>query len=399
VTRSLRLATLLTVTALLSACGIFGGDDDDELKPKELVSIKSQIKVQRVWTAKVGGSSEFLRVALQPVGDGNRVYAASRDGNVVAFNPEDGKVIWRAKLDIELSAGPGVGEGRVVVVSSSGLVITLDASSGAEQWRADVDGESLARPLIRDEAVVVQTTDNRLQGLSLFDGRSRWSHVQSPPALTMRGSAHPVFVGGSVIAGFDNGRLVAVDLDTGDVVWEALLAPPSGRSDLDRLSDIDGMISVVGQDVYAAGYQGRVTAVAAESGQVLWGREVSSFEGVAADWNSLYTTRDNGEIVAFARLDGSEAWRNDSLLYREPTLPIPFGTAVAVGDFEGYLHFFSSIDGEAVARLKFGGDAISSDPVVIGNHLYVQSDSGSIAAYRVVNERPQRATSDDAGES
>ena len=206
-TRSLRLATLLTVTALLSACGIFGGDDDDELKPKELVSIKSQIKVQRVWTAKVGGSSEFLRVALQPVGDGNRVYAASRDGNVVAFNPEDGKVIWRAKLDIELSAGPGVGEGRVVVVSSSGLVITLDASSGAEQWRADVDGESLARPLIRDEAVVVQTTDNRLQGLSLFDGRSRWAHVQSPPALTVRGSAHPVFVAGSVIGGFDNGRL------------------------------------------------------------------------------------------------------------------------------------------------------------------------------------------------
>ena len=397
-TRSLRLAALLAATALLSACGIFG-DDDDELKPKELVSIKSQIKVDRVWTAKVGGSAEFLRVALQPVGDGNRVYAASRDGNVVALNPENGNVIWRTKLDIELSAGPGVGEGRVIVVSSSGYVITLDASSGAEQWRVDIDGESLARPLIRDETVVIQTTDNRLQGLSLFDGRGRWSHVQSPPALTMRGSAHPVYVGGSVITGFDNGRLVAVDLDTGDAVWEALLAPPSGRSDLDRLSDIDGLISVVGQDVYAAGYQGRVTAVAAESGQILWGREVSSFEGVAADWNALYTTRDNGEIVAFGRVDGNEAWRNDDLLYREPTLPIPFGTAVVVGDFEGYLHFFSSIDGEAVARLKFGGDAISSDPVVIGNHLYVQSDSGSIAAYRIVNERPRRAASDDAGES
>lgn len=395
--KTFRLVALIAGTALLSACSIFG-DDEDELKPKELVSIKQQLKVKKLWTAKLGGGAEFLRVALQPVGDGSRIYAASRDGNVMAFDPVSGKQLWRVELDIELSAGPGVGEGRVVVVGSSGETVALDAASGTEQWRADVDGESLARPLIRDELVVVQTIDNRLQALSLFDGRSRWSHVQSPPALTMRGSAHPVFVTSNVVAGFDNGRLVAVDLDTGDVAWETLLSPPSGRSDLDRLSDIDGAMAVVGQDLYAASYQGRLSAVASESGQVLWGRDVSTYEGVAADWNSVYTTSETGEIVAMSRLDGNEIWRNDSLLYREPTLPVPFNTTVAVGDFEGYLHFFSTIGGEAVARIKFGGEAISADPVVIANRLYVQSDGGSIAAYVVESDRPKRAASDDADE-
>ena len=183
-------------------------------------------------------------------------------------------------------------------------------------------------------------------------------------------------------------NIVAVNLSSGDVVWEQLLSPPSGRSDLDRLADIDGAIGVVGQDVYAAGYQGNLAALAAESGQILWSRDISTFEGVSADWNNLYTVTEEGEIIALARRTGDESWRQGSLLRREPTLPVSFSTTVAVGDLEGYLHFFSNFSGEPVARLRLGSQAISTEPVVVADRLYVQSDSGSLSAFIV--QQPKR---------
>jgi len=395
VNKAFRTLGLMTATMMIAACGIFG-DKEKELEPMELVMLDETVNIKRIWSAKLGGKSDYLRVALRPVGDGNRIYAASQNGIVTAFDPESGEQIWRTKLEVELSAGPGVGEGRLVVADKKGYAILLDTATGEEQWRAFMAAESLATPLIKDESVVLQTIDNRLQARSLFDGRERWSIVQSTPALTMRGSASPVVVGTTVIAGFDTGRIVAANIDTGDIIWEALLSPPKGRSDLDRLSDIDGAMALVGQDLYATGYQGRLAAVATESGQVLWNREMSSYEGVSADWNSVYTVRDDGEIVALTRRNGNEAWRDGSLLRREPTLPIPFGTFVVVGDLEGYLHFFNNIDGEPVARKRLGNEAITSDPFVIANRLYVQSDGGSIAAYVLVDDRPRRKAPDIA---
>lgn len=395
----MRMTGLIAATVLLSSCSLFGDKKDEELEPKELVSFTPTLKIKRVWSADVGGDAEFLRVALRPVSDGNRIYAASFDGNVTAFDAETGRHVWRTKLQVELSAGPGTGEGRVAVAAKDGKAILLDTATGAEQWRVDIDGESLARPVISGNFVVMQTIDNRLLALSIFDGRQIWSIEQSTPSLTQRGSASPVLVGSTVVAGFDNGRLSAVDVDSGDVVWEALLAPPTGRSALERLSDIDGIIAAVGQDIYAAGYQGRMGALASESGQVLWSREVSSYVGVAVDWNSVYTTRDDGEIIAMSRRDGTETWRNNDLLRREPTLPAAFHTTVAVGDLEGYVHFFSNLTGELVARVKLGGAAISNAPVVVADRLYVQSDSGNIAAYEVVQDRPKRNAPDISDDS
>ncbi|MDH3547479.1 MAG: PQQ-binding-like beta-propeller repeat protein, partial [Gammaproteobacteria bacterium] len=233
-------------------------------------------------------------------------------------------------------------------------------------------------------------------GLSAFDGSESWTIEQSTPRLTMRGSSSPVVVGSTVVAGFDNGRLVAAEISSGTIQWESVLSPPSGRSDLERLADIDGQIAVVGQDVYAAGYQGRVAAIASESGQIMWAREISSFEGVSADWNSVYTVNERGEVVALSRRNGAETWRQVSLLRREPTLPIAFATTVVVGDLEGYLHFFSNVDGEPVARLRMGNQAISNEPVVVANRLYVQSDSGDIAAYAVQEPRRRRNAPDIA---
>jgi len=377
-----RVAAWLVTALIITGCGIFGGDDD-ELQPTELLKFEQTLDVKRLWSTKLGGGTEFLRIGLSPAGDGKRIYAASYDGKVSAHDPETGGRIWRTETDVVLSAGPGVGEGLVVVAGYDGDLIALNAEDGAEVWRREIVGESLTRPLIMDDAVVVYTIDGRLRVFSVFDGSDRWSLEQSPPALTMRGSASPVVVGSTIIAGFDNGRLLAINLSDGTQEWEAVLSPPSGRSDLDRLADVDGDIAVVGQDVYATGYHGRVASFAAESGQVLWAREISGLSGVAADWNNTYLIGDEGELLALLRRNGEDVWRQDALIRREPTAPVAFATAVVVGDFEGYVHFFNNFDGRPVARVRVGKGMVSHAPVVIGGRLYVQSESGVLSAFVV----------------
>ena len=378
----------------LGACGIFGDDDDEELPPAELLDFEATLPVKKAWSANVGKGTEFLRLSLRPAGDGNRVYAASFDGNVVAFDAESGKRVWTTELDLNLTAGPGVGEGLVVVAGQDGEVIALQTEDGSELWRVNIAGESVATPLIKDESVVVLTIDGRLRMLSRFDGAERWVLEQSYPALTLRGSSSPILVGTTLIAGFDNGRLVASRLSDGTTEWEALISPPSGRSDLERLSDVDGYMTAVGQDVYASGYHGRVAAVAAESGQALWAREISAYTGVGADWNNVYVVNEDGELIALSRRNGSDVWRQSALLRREPTTPVAFNTAVAVGDFQGYVHFFDNSDGRPVARVKVGKGMLSAPPVAVGGQLVVQSESGDIAAFVV----PQPESPGDAPE-
>ncbi len=382
-----RYLLALSAAVLLAGCGLFG-DDDEELEPAELIDFETKVPVKRLWKTKIGGDAEFLRVALRPMGDGNRIYAASVDGNVVALDPDKGRQVWRTKLGVGLSSGPGVGEGLIVVVAADGFVIALSADDGTERWRAYISGESLATPLVHEEWVVVQTVDNKLLALSIFDGTQRWSLEQTTPTLTMRGSTSPQNVGQNVVTGFDNGRVMAINLETGDIEWDSMLAPPSGRSDLDRLSDIDGDIAVVGQDLYASGYQGRIASLAAESGQVLWARELSSYEGVTADWNNVYSTLQNGELVALNRRSGTELWRQNALLRREPTVPVSFRMTVVVGDLEGYLHFFSNVDGEPAARVRAGSSAIVGTPLVMAGRLFVQSDDGSVSAWYIVEPKP-----------
>lgn len=393
-----RFLAVALLSCAISACGIFGDDKDEELEPLELVDIEETLDVRKVWSTKLGKGTEFMRIGLNPSGDGNRVYAASYDGNVSAFNPENGDRIWRTELGIVLSAGPGVGDGLVVVAGYDGDLVALNAADGTEAWRINIGGETLAKPAIADGSVVVYSIDGRLRVFAALDGREIWSIERDVPALTQRGNANPVIAGDAVIAGFDNGRLVAIDLDDGIVEWESVLTPPSGRSDLDRLADVDGSLAVVGQDVYAAGYNGRLASLAAESGQLLWAREISSPSGVTADWNNVYTIGNGGEVIALLRRNGDDVWQQESLLRREPTSPVPFNTAVVVGDFEGYVHFFSNFDGRPVARKRVGKRMISGPPVVMGDKLFVQSESGELAAFMVrVPERKEPGEDPVAG--
>jgi outer membrane protein assembly factor BamB len=372
-------------SSLLASCSTL---DEDVLPPQELIDFKETLPIKKIWSTKLGKGSQFLRISLSPTGDNDRIYAASRDGFVSAFNPDNGRMIWQADVGVLLSAGPGTGEDYVVVAGSDGDLICLAATNGREIWRSNINSESLARPLIKNSSVFVQTIDGKLQAYSTFDGQEQWSIEQSLPRLTLRGTSSPVIAGTMVVAGFDNGRLVGANLSTGVTQWETLLSPPSGRSDLERLADIDGSMIVVDQDIYAAGYQGKLVSVASESGQIMWAKDISTYVGVSVDVVNVYSLDESGELIALLRRNGTEIWRQDALLRREPTSPVVFDNAVAIGDFEGYIHLFSAIDGRPVARTRVDKGLLSGSPVVIGNQLYVQSESGMLTAYAV--KRPER---------
>ena len=382
----------------VAGCSLFGGDDEEaELPPAELLEFDQTMDLKRVWKANVGEGTEMLRLGLLPAGDGVRIYTASYDGIVTAFNPDNGKQIWQTELGLAITAGPGLGEGIAVVAGGDGDIVALNSADGSEIWRTTVLGETLATPLVTEEGVVIYTIDGRLRVLSRFDGEERWGLQQDLPALTLRGSAAPVLIGNTMAVGFDNGRLMSIDLATGATEWESMISPPSGRSDLERLSDVDGQLSAVGQDLYAAGYNGRVMSLAAESGQLLWAREFSTYTGVGVDWNNIYFVTDEGRLLSLLRRNGTDVWRSDVLLRREPTSPVSFDLSVAVGDFEGYVHFFSSIDGRPVARVRVGKGPISVAPVVIGNRLYVQSENGELSVFAVPEtEVPQEEAADES---
>lgn len=367
----------------LAGCGLFGGDEDDN-PPAELVKFKPVIKVRKVWSTGIGDDSKHLRLALDIATDGSNVFAAAHDGKVGAFEATKGKRLWKKKTRLPLSAGPAYGEGIVVVGSNNGDVLALEANSGKERWRTVVSSEVLAAPAITRDLVLLRTVDGKLIALSIDTGGEVWFVQQSVPRLSVRGTGAPVVTKDAVICGFDNGRVAAYELGDGSLLWDVLVSPPSGRTEVDRLSDVNATVRLVGDDIYAVGYQGTLSAMAAESGQILWTREISSHSGVGVDFNNLYVTGDASELFAVSRRTGRELWRADLLLNRDVTGPTSYGSSLVVGDFDGYLHWFDARDGTLQARVRAGGQRITSAPLVVSEMLYVITDGGKLYAYREV---------------
>lgn len=369
-----------------SGCAMFGGGDEDPIEPPaELVDFEATVEVRRLWSARVGGDSERLRLGLSPATDGARVYAGAYDGRVGAFDALEGDRVWQVDTELPLAAGPGYDSGILAFGTTDGDLVALDAETGQELWRQNVGSEVLAAPAIGLDVVVVRSVDGRLRGFSTADGRNLWSVEQTVPALTTRGNTAPYIAGTVVVTGFDNGRLGAYDVSSGDPLWEVAVAIPTGRTELDRLVDMSAGLQVVGNDVYAVGL-GRAVGIALETGLVLWQQELSSFAGLGADFNNVYVTNDLSEIVALDRTAGTPRWNQGALRLRDLTAPARFGTTVVVGDLEGYVHWLSPDDGSFLARERVGSQRIAAAPLIVGENLFAQSEDGTLAAYTIVED-------------
>src|ERR1700737_192049 len=346
----MRLLLPLGIAALLIAAGC--SKDKDVEPPAALVKFPTTLPVKKVWGDNVGGGKKQLklRLGLGPAVDNGVVFAASHKGEVLAVALDTGRQIWVKKLKLPLSAGPAAGAGVIVLGSSKGTVIALDAATGSERWRTHVNSELLSAPAISENVVVLRSVDGRLHGLNSGSGKELWSVEQQVPRLSLRGTAIPVIAKEVAISGFDNGKVMAVSLATGDTVWDTALASPHGRTELDRLVDIDSAVRVVGDDVFAAGFQGRTAMMALDSGQIWWAHDMSSYRGLAAGAENLFVTQSDGVIVALRERDGSEIWRNEKLKRRGLSTPIVSSTAIAIADFQGYVHWLEKSTGELVAR-------------------------------------------------
>ena len=366
---------------------IFAGcsKDKDVEPPAKLVNFPATLPVKELWGDKVGGGKKQvkLRLGLGPAVDNNLVFAASDKGELVAVNLDNGHQVWVKKFKrMQFSAGPGAALGKVVVGSSKGWVIALEGASGRELWRTRVNSELLSAPAIGEKVVVMRSVDGRLHGFDADNGKELWSVEQQVPRLSLRGTAVPVIAKDIVVSGFDNGKVMAVSLGTGDTVWDTALATPHGRTELDRLVDVDSSVSIVGDNVFATGYQGRTAMLALDSGQIWWAHDMSSYRGLAVDQENLFVTQSDGIVVALRQRDGSEIWRNAKLKRRGLSAPAVTSTAIAVADYQGYLHWLDKTTGALVARQRVAKFRVSSPPVAVQDTVVVITDSGKLAAYR-----------------
>jgi outer membrane protein assembly factor BamB len=388
---------LSVALGLLLALAVVACSKDKAVdQPAKLTPFRGTLNVERIWSRSVEDKhAVVLRLGLGMTLDGAHIYAAGHRGDVVQADLRTGRVLWHTGLfKAPLSGGVGASADLAVVGSSDGRLFALNTSDGHLRWQVRLNGEVLAEPAVSEHLVVVRTEDGKLRGLSPADGHELWMQEQQVPRLSLRGTSSPVIAGDLVLCGFDNGKVMAVNGNDGSVQWEATVTPPHGRTELERLADIDANVLVSGQNVYAVGFQGRIAMLALDTGQVWWSHETSSYRGMALDEDVLYVTTSEGEIVALKAKTGAEIWRQSALLHRGLTAPAVMTDALVIGDFQGYLHWLDKASGALIARAGSGKVRMSTTPLVAGNEVVVISDRGQINAFRVTPAKgaPARKT-------
>lgn len=374
------------VMLLVSGCSAFSAKDNAE-PPAELVKLEPRLEIKELWDRSFEGSEEaFLKIA--PVLDDERLYVAEPSGEVSALDPETGKTLWSVDLDVPISGGPGVADGLVAVGTQEAELILLNAGDGSEHWRKRVSSEILSVPAIGGGQVVCRTIDGRITAFSSDDGEQRWVYDRSVPVLTLRGDSSPLMHEAQVLVGFANGKLVALDSNSGSPNWEALVASPSGRTELERVVDIDAELKLVEGTIYAAAYHGALAAVSEISGVVLWRREFSSHAGLDANWRQLFISDESDHLWSLDTTNGATLWQQKELHARRLSAPAMVEGNLVVGDFDGYTHWLSQYDGRMLARERVGGDAIRVQPLVRDGIVYVFDQGGTLTALRAEPVEP-----------
>jgi outer membrane protein assembly factor BamB len=381
--RALRIAAAVMALAALPGCSwsplvAMGIRSAPAHPPTPLAPITSSVSPKAVWTASIGKSGGF---SFRPDVEGGRIYTAAADGTISMLEEDTGRLLGRIDAGRKLSGGVEVGEGRIVVGTLKGEVIALDIT-GKVAWSTIVNGEVIAPAAVSRKMAVVRTSDGRIFGLSMADGKRVWVFQRPTPALLLRSSAGVLALGGDVIAGYPNGKLIALDIDDGKLTWEVSVAQPRGTTELERIADVAGLPVVDGTSVCAAAFQGKVACFEIQSRTMTWARDVSSARAVARDAKRVYVVDDTGAVQALDNATGASIWKQDKLAYRRLTDPILVDGRIVVGDGFGFLHVLSPEDGALVGRLALDGTAVQS-MVSANGGIAVQTAGGSVSLVRM----------------
>jgi len=365
---------------LITACG----DEDNAEPPTELTEFKQTYNLELQWSVSTDDSIGQQYLFIEPLLLKDRIVTAGRNGTLNVYDLEDGDELAEIKLDIPLSGGVGGTEDVWLVGSRNGELIAVSASNNEILWRTPVPSEILARPVVYNNSMVlVRTADGQILGVDIKTGKINWNYSKTIPALTLRGSSPPILSRNHFYTGLESGRLIAMSPIDGEVAWDVALTVPEGRSEIQRLVDIDGRSELYGRILYASSYHGRIAALDVTRGQFLWARSFSSNTGVSVGTDAVYSTDDRSHVWALDRNNGATLWKQDKLQARSVTRPVIYKDFLVVGDFEGYLHVISRFDGGFVARERVDAYGILVPPIVDGDRVLVLSRDGGLSAYNI----------------
>ncbi|WP_417762131.1 outer membrane protein assembly factor BamB [Shewanella sp.] len=374
--------------ALLGGCA----SNDEEIVVNELPDIQQTIEPDVVWSDSVGDGVGDYFSRLRPEVRYGKVFVASRDGVVTAFDEKTGDEIWsvdfedlfddsalKQTLGARLAGGLTAAQNKLFVGGESGLLVALNVEDGSVAWHAQASGELLSRPVAAEDIVAVNSGKGTLDAFNIDTGEKLWSYESNMPSLTLRGTSTPAYAEGGLFVGTADGKVVVVIKSNGQPAWEAPVYTPKGGNEFSRMADVDMTPLLLGENVYAVSYNGNLASIEMRSGRVVWSRKYSSFHELASSGLDLFLVDDHSRVYAVDRRTGQERWSNAELLNRDLTSPAVYRNYIVAGDFEGYLHFFDRETGKLVGRISIDSDGLYSQPIVVDDKIYVQGRSGKIA--------------------
>lgn len=356
--------------------------DDEPGDPAPLVEFEETVKVGKVWSTSVGSGMGKMGLSMAPIYSNGNLYAADYKGKLVSINAENGRKNWELDTDQEFSGGPGLDESRIYMGTIDGRAVAFDRNNGNELWNTQVSSEVLVPPVSEDGIVVVRCIDGRVFGLDENSGARVWIYDHSVPLLSLRGDSNLLARAGMVYVGYDDGSVVTLRVSDGSVVWTQSVVAPEGRSELERIADIGQQMVIVASDLIVSTYKNRVVSLAADSGRLLWFKDISSATGLTVDRTLLAVSESNGDLWLLDRRNGATQWKIDQLTNRGLTRPAFYSDMVVVGDKEGYLHWVDAESGRFVARQKIQRKGFAAAPLSVGTTLYVLTMNGDLIAYR-----------------
>ena len=367
----------LIFVLVLTACN----SDKDDIKPQELADFSAQGSFKVLWQKKLKSNKDTYGYQLRPAPINDALFTADVDGGVYRYQADNGQTQWQTNVDHVISAGPGVSETVVVVAGPDGQVTALDADSGSQLWQKTVSSEVLSPPVIDRNRVVIRSMDGRIYGLSINNGERQWLFSSEVPNLTLRGTGTPLAKGGRLYAGLDDGDVVALNIDDGRVMWQQNVVNNQGKTEIDRLSDIDGDMGVVATDIYVTSAANQTLAVATESGQLLWRNNHGSSSGVTVSRRFIYLADNDSVLRQIDRSNGELGWQVDDFKYRQLTRPVFYLGDLVVGDLAGYIHVIDAFTGKIQNRKQMGKDAFYGAVVVDGDVIYSYNKDGTLTAF------------------
>lgn len=378
-TRLLSLSWMLML-AVLAGCST----SDTFEQPAPVPEISSDVALEPVWNMGVGDGHDDKFLYLAPLNTGDRIYAASADGEVYAVSSENGEVFWSRELEEEISAGVGGDQGNLYLVTRDADLIALSREDGSALWEQPLPNEALASPQSNGRLVVAQTIDGKVLAFDTATGDKAWQYDSDVPVLSIRAAASPLVGADLVLASLSNGKLMAIATETGRPVWQYEVGQPQGRTELERLVDVAGEPLILESAAMIVGYQGKLALVDLQSGQEIWSRPASSLQSPMIGNGNIFVADANGDITAYRGSDRRELWVQDRLSWRQPTQPVVYEDHLLIGDFEGYIHILSLEDGSLVGQLEFDDEGLRVPFQRLQNgNLLVFGNSGKLSVLKL----------------